>query len=262
LRGHGGGRLARRRHRYRRRHGLGLTARIGNRHGVRHIINDNRVVDVVVNHVVRRRRHVSGRTHPDGNRSVDRHRQHKKSHGRQWRCQHHKPRRWRRQENDRWWRRRREREYRIIKDENRPADIDDFFRRRRRQVIVYRRERRRRLERGGKKGQATVRIGRVRSLRISPQIRPIGRRRVDEASSPPRYRLAPRRHNGAHPRGHRIVRIGGEEFGIAVQRVALQGRGIGFLRGQFTHRPRTDRRSLFARNGRRRRIRRPLEKHE
>jgi hypothetical protein len=131
---------------------LGLTTRIGNRHGICHIVDDDRVVDVVVNHVVRRWRHISGRTDPDGNRLVDRHRQDEKRQGRRrWR-EHDEFRRRRRQENDGRWRRRREREHRIVKDENRPPDIDDFFRRRRRQIVGYHRERRGRLERGGQKG--------------------------------------------------------------------------------------------------------------
>src|SRR5262249_47307859 len=92
---------------------------------------------------------------------------------------------------------------------------------------------RRRLERGGKKSQTAVRIGRrVRPLRITPQIRPIGGRRVDNAGPPPRDRLAPGGNDGAHARSHEVVGIGGEEFRIAVQRVALQRRGIGFLRAE------------------------------
>ena len=39
------GGLGRRRHRDRRRHGLGLAIRC---HGIRHVIDDDRVVDVVV----------------------------------------------------------------------------------------------------------------------------------------------------------------------------------------------------------------------
>src|SRR4029453_15297241 len=136
-----------------------------------------------------------------------------------------------------------------IKDENRPPDVDDFLRRRRRQVIGDGRERRRRLEGGGKKGQTAVRIGRVRPLRITPQIRPIGGRRVDDAASPPRDRLAPCGNDGAHSRSHRIVGVDGDEFRIAVQRVALQRRGVGFLRGQIANRPRADRGRLFVGNG-------------
>jgi hypothetical protein len=129
-----------------------LTTRIGNRHGIRHIVDNDRVVHVVVNHVVRRRRHVSGRTDPDGNRLVDRHRQDEKRNGRRRRREHDEFRRRRRQENNRRWRWRREGEDRIVKDKNRPPDVDDFFRRRRRQIVRYHRERGRRLERGGQKG--------------------------------------------------------------------------------------------------------------
>jgi len=151
LRRHCGG-LSRRRHGCRRRHGLRLATRIRNRHGVRHVVDDDRVVNVVVDQVVRRRRYVSGRTDPDGNGPVNRHRQHEKSHRRRWRCEYHKLRRWRREENDwRWWRRR-ERECRIVKDEHRPPDIDDLFRRRRRHVIGQGRELGGWIEGGGKKG--------------------------------------------------------------------------------------------------------------
>src|SRR5262249_56720174 len=80
--------------------------------------------------------------------------------------------------------------------------------------------------------------------------------------SPPRDRLAPGGNDGAHSRSHRIVGIGGDEFRIAVQRVALQRRGVGFLRGQIANRPRADRGRLFARNGGGRRVGRPLEKHQ
>src|SRR5262249_2512341 len=160
----------------------------------------------------------------------------------------------RREENDGRWRRRREREDRIVEDENRPPDVDDFFRRWRRQGIGDGRERRRRLEGGGKEGQRGGGVGRGRAPRVTPRDSPIGRRGVDDATSPPRDRLAPGGNDGAHSRSHRIVGIGGDEFRIAVQRVALQRRGIGFLRGQIANRPRADRGRLFVRNGGRRRV--------
>src|SRR5262249_3403755 len=158
-------------------------------------------------------------------------------------------RRRRRQENNRRWRRRREREDWIVKDENRPPDVDDFFRRRRRQVIGDGRERRRRLGGGGKKRQAPGRIGGVGAPRVTPQIRPIGGRRVDDAGSPPRDRLAPGGDNGTHSCRHRIVGIGGEKIQVALQRVAFQRRDIGVLRAKIAHRPRAHCRRLFDRNG-------------
>jgi len=79
-----------------------------------------------------------------------------------------------------------------------------------------------------------VRIGRVRTLRITPQIRPIGGRSIDDARSPPRHRLAPGGNHGAHPCSHRIVGIGGKEFRIAVQRVAIQSRDISLRRAEIT----------------------------
>src|SRR5262249_49278903 len=115
---------------------------------------------------------------------------------------------------------------------------------------------------GGKKGQPAVCIGGVRPLRITPQIRPIGGRRVDDAGPPPRDRLAPGGDDGAHACRHEVVGISGEEFRIAIQRVALQRRGVGFLRGEIANRPRADRCRLFVRNGGRRRIGRPLRENQ
>src|SRR5262249_18672809 len=189
-------------HRCRRRDGLGLTAWIGDRDGICHVVDYNRVVDVVVDHVVRRRGHVSGRTNPEGNRPVDRHWQDEKGYGWWRRREHHEFRRWRRQENDRRQRWRRKAEDGIVEDENRPAAIDNFVRGRRRQVIGYGREHRRRLERGGEKRQAAVGVGRVRSIGIAPQIGPIGGRRVDEAGAPPGDCLAPGSDDRAYPLRH------------------------------------------------------------
>ena len=95
----------------RRRQGLRLATWIGNRHGVCHIADDDRVVDVAVDHIVRWRRcHVSRRTNPHRHRSVHRHRQKKESYGRRRRRQQHEFGRRRCKEDDRWRRRRRERE--------------------------------------------------------------------------------------------------------------------------------------------------------
>jgi hypothetical protein len=165
-----GGGLPRRRHSYRRWQGLGLPAWICNCHRVRHVVDHDGVVDVVVDHIAWRRRHISRRTDPDRNRPVGRYRQHENSDRRRWRCEHHEFG-WRWGKEDHWRGRRWcEGEYWIVKNENRPADINDFFWRGRGQVIGHGRERRRRLECGGKIGQATVRIGCVRPLRIPPQI--------------------------------------------------------------------------------------------
>jgi len=120
----------------RRRQGLRLAARIGNGHGVRHIANDDRVVDVAVDHVVRRgRRHISRRTDPYRHWPVYRHRQQEESDGRRRRREQQEFRRRRRQENDGRRRRRCEREVRIVEHEDRSLDKDNLLRRRRRQIV-------------------------------------------------------------------------------------------------------------------------------
>jgi hypothetical protein len=127
--------LRRRRHRRRRSHGLSLAAGVSDRHGIRHVVDDDRIVDVVVDDIVGRRRYVRGWADPNRNRSVDRDWQDEKRNGRRGRREHHEFRRRRRQEDDRRGRWRRKRKDRVVKDEYRPLNIDDFFRQRRRQVI-------------------------------------------------------------------------------------------------------------------------------
>ncbi len=118
------------------RNGRGLAALVRDGDRVGHIVDDDRVVNVVVDDVVRRRSHVLRRTHPDRNWPVYRHGQQENSPRRRWRCQHNEFGRRRRQEDDRyggWWR---ETEYRIVERKYRPLEIDDLLRRRRRQIIV------------------------------------------------------------------------------------------------------------------------------
>ena len=76
-------------------------------------------------------------------------------------------------------------------------------------------------------------IGRVRPLRITPQIRPVGGRSIDDPGALPGQRLAPGGSDRAHPRSHRIVGISREEFRIAIQRVAIQSRGISLRRAEI-----------------------------
>ena len=78
------------------RRGLSAPVRDGDR--IRHVVDDDRIVNVVVDDVVRRRRHVSRRTHPNRNRPVNRHRQQENPHRRRGRFQHDEFRRGRRQE--------------------------------------------------------------------------------------------------------------------------------------------------------------------
>ncbi|CEG07884.1 hypothetical protein BN961_01290 [Afipia felis] len=101
----------------------------------------------------------------------------------------------------------------------------------------------------------------MRAVRIATQIGPVGIRRIGAIGPPPCDRLAPRSHDHAHALGHRIAGIGVEEILIALQRVALERRGISILRTHVLDR-------LVARGGGllgrrlRRRIRRAVEEHE
>jgi len=92
-----------------------------------------------------------------------------------------------------------------------------------------------------------------------PQVRPIGFGRVDGARLAPGDRLAPRRDDDAYTLGHRVVRIGIDEFAIAFERVALQRECISLLRADLADRLGADRRGLLRRHGRRRRVGRALE---
>src|SRR5258707_11154173 len=94
-----------------------------------------------------------------------------------------------------------------------------------------------------------MRVARVRTVRIAPQIGPVGGRRIDDARSPPCDCLASRRNDGAHPPGHGIAGISSEKVGVSVQRVALQRRDIRLLRVKIANWPCADRGGLFARNG-------------
>src|SRR5262249_26271374 len=90
------------------RNGRGLAALVRDGGRVGHIVDDDRVVNVVVNYVVRWRGDVLRRTHPNRNGPVYRHGQQENSHWRRWRCQHNEFGWRRRQEDDRDWGWRRE----------------------------------------------------------------------------------------------------------------------------------------------------------
>ena len=107
-----------------------------------------------------------------------------------------------------------------------------------------------------------MRVARVRTVRIAPQIGPVGGRRIDDARSPPCDCLASRRNDGAHPPGHGIAGISSEKVGVSVQRVALQRRDIRLLRVKIANWPCADRGALFSRNGGRWGIGGSLEEHE
>jgi len=139
---------------------------------------------------------------------------------------------------DRRRERRCEPEFWIVEGQHRPIDIDALVRWRRRHVIVDHRERRRRLERSGEIGEPPLRVGGVRPARITPQIAPMGVRRINHAGPAPSDGLASGGDDGAHPRGHGIIRIGREEIEITLQRIAVQRLEISLLRVEIADRPR------------------------
>ena len=122
-----------------------LTARIFDGDRVCRVVDDYRVVDVIVDDVSRGRHHIRGRIDPnrDGNKYWER--KHEKSNRRRRRQEEERGEinRRRRQEDD--WRRRHEAERRIVEDKHRAIDIDDLRGRRRRHVVRDRRVRRRRF---------------------------------------------------------------------------------------------------------------------
>jgi len=102
----------------------------------------------------------------------------------------------------------------------------------------------------------------MRTARIAAQVRPVGRRRVDLAGAPPGNRLAASRHNGPHPRRHRIARIDGEKIQIALQRISLQRRDISILIAEIPDGLRADRGNLIVCECGGRRVRRAIEEYK
>jgi hypothetical protein len=102
----------------------------------------------------------------------------------------------------------------------------------------------------------------VSAARIAPQIGPVGRWRIDIPTSAPGNSLAARSDDGANTSRHRIAGIGIQKSLVVLQRVAIDSRQIGLLRTEISHRPRSDRGSLFARHGGRWRVGRSLEEIE
>ena len=99
----------------------------------------------------------------------------------------------------------------------------------------------------------------MRPARITPQIGPVGRRRIGTIGAKPGNRFAPRGDDRPHSPGERIAGIGRQEILIARQRVALERRGVGILHTEIAHRPVQG--GLIPRRLRRR-IRRTIEEHE
>ncbi len=154
----------------RRRHRLRLAARVGDSDGVGRIIDDDRVVDVVVDDVGRRRRDVYRWIVISWNRHENWNRQNEKPKCRRRRCQHDEFRRRRRQEIYRRGRRWGEPVVRIIEHKHRPTEINYLFFRRRRHIVSDGIKNWWRFKRCGEVGKATARIGHMRASRISPKV--------------------------------------------------------------------------------------------
>ena len=220
---------------------MALPAWIGDDDGIGRVVDDNGVVDVVVDDVVGRRRNVVRRVDIDRHRDIGRDRENIGIDRGRRRSQIDEVVRPRRQKKYRGRRRWFESKIRIVENQYRPLDIDHLFRRRRRYIIVDDRESRRRLESGRQIRQSAPRIVGMEATGVTPQIRPVSRRRIDIPTAPPRDRFAAGRDNGSHASRHRIARICGEEVFIVRQRVAIERCEIGFPGVKITDRFRPDR---------------------
>ena len=211
----------------------------------RGVVDNGRIMDVGEDKIVRRWDHVGWRPHPE--RHGDEHRVWKRVQLDRWERRHEHDEFW-----IRWWqqvnRRRRWRgqsEIRIVEDQHRPIDVDHLLRGRWINLEGELRKGRWRFESSRQNNQPSARVGCMRAGRISPQIGPIGGGGISEPGSPPRDRLAPGGDNGVHPSGHRSIGIGGKKFLVALQGVAIQRGGIGFLHIKVADRPRAYGRRLL-----------------
>ena len=197
-----------RRRLHRRRDRLSLPGRIGHRNRIGRVVDDNGVVNVVVDEVIRRRRNVLRRIYVYGDRHINRNRKNVFIGRRRWRSQIDEEDRPRRQEKD--WRRRRwfKSEIRIVENQDRPFDVNHLFRRRRRHIIVDDRKSRWRFESGRQICKPTPRIIGMGATGVTTQIRPVGGRRIDAPGATPGYGLAAGCNNCSHAPSHWIVGIG------------------------------------------------------
>jgi hypothetical protein len=220
---------------------LGLPTWIGNHNGIGGVIDDNRVVDVVVDDIVWRRRNVVWRVDIDGHRSIGRDWKNVGINRRRWRSQIDEVDRPRRQEKYRWRRRGLKSKIRIVENQYRTFDVNDLFRRRRRHVIADDFESRRRFESSRQICKPTPRIVGMEAAGVTTQIRPVSGRRINAPAAPPRHGLAPGCNNCSHPSCHRITGIGDEEVFIVLQGVAIESCEIGFPGIKITDRLRSNR---------------------
>ncbi len=225
----------------RRRDCLSLPGRIGHRNRIGRVVDDNGIVNVVVDEVVRRRRNVPRWVDPHRHRHVDRNGKNVFINRRRWRSQIDEVDRPRRQEKYRRRRWRFESEIRIVENQHRPVDVNDFFGRRRGHIVADDIESRRRLESGRQIGQSAPRIVGMETVGVATQIRPVSGGRIDAPAAPPRDGLAAGRYDGSHPSRHRIPGIGDEEAFVVLQVVAIEGGEIGLPCVEIADRPRSDR---------------------
>ena len=130
----------------RRCDGLSLAAWSGDVHHIGGLVDNDSVVSVAVDNVVRRRRDIFGRAHPDRDRHVIRTRQEECIGRRRWRRQVDEIHRsWRQEDDRRRWRRRKV-EIGIVERQHRALNINHFIRRRRRHVVGHHRKFRRWLD--------------------------------------------------------------------------------------------------------------------
>jgi hypothetical protein len=144
--------------------------RVGDRDQIRRIVDDDRVVDVVVDDVAWRWCDLRRRRYPYRDGPVFRDRQHEGNDRRRRRWQVNEINRRRRKEDDRRRWRRFKAELRIIEREERPLDIDDFIRRWWWQAVVNDGEGRWRLRRRRKICQTPPAIVAMGAARITLQI--------------------------------------------------------------------------------------------
>ena len=188
---------------------MSLAPRIGDGHGIGSIVDDHSVMDIVVDYIRRRWRHVHWRIAIFRNWNEYWNRQYEKLDCRWWRWQIDKIR-WRgRQEKygRRWWWN--ESVVGIVKSKERAAEINHFLFRRWWEIVGNLRKGRRRFKLRCEVRKATARVTYVRASWISTKVRPVGLRRVDEPCVSPNKRFAASRHNGANPSCHGIVRVRG-----------------------------------------------------
>jgi hypothetical protein len=131
---------------------------------------------------------------------------------------------------DRW---RRWRRAELVKGVDGPLLVEEFVRWRRRKVLEdFRLKVCWRRERGRKEGETTARVGDMRASRIDPQIGPVRPGRIHIDCAAPERGFPQDRENRPNAACLRGMRINGEIFAIALDRIALKGRGVSFRFGE------------------------------